>query len=157
MIKRQSWLLVATGLLAMLAVAACGDDDEEGGGGGGGAKVDVLLSEFIVEPDPAKAPAGEITFMAKNEGEEEHELVIVKTDLAPDALPTLDDGSFDERGAGVEVIDEIEDIAAGTSDEITVTLEAGKYVLLCNLVEEEESGEVESHYAEGMHAAFTVG
>jgi hypothetical protein len=28
-------------------------------------------------------------------------------------------------------------------------------VLLCNLVEEED-GEVESHFSEGMHATFTV-
>jgi hypothetical protein len=28
--------------------------------------------------------------------------------------------------------------------------------LLCNIVEEEEDGEVESHFAEGMHTTFTV-
>lgn len=39
--------------------------------------------------------------------------------------------------------------------ELTLDLEPGTYVLLCNLVEE-ETGEVESHLAEGMHATFTV-
>jgi hypothetical protein len=39
---------------------------------------------------------------------------------------------------------------------LTLDLEAGTYVLLCNLVEEEDTGEVESHFAEGMHAMFTV-
>ena len=38
----------------------------------------------------------------------------------------------------------------------TLDLEAGDYVLLCNIVEEEEDGEVESHFAEGMHTTFTV-
>ena len=144
-------------ILAVLAVA-CGDDDDDddGGDGGGATTVDVLLSEFIVEPDPASAGAGDITFAVTNEGEEVHEFVIVKTDLAADALPTLDDGSFDEEGEGVEVVDEIEDIAAGADGEVTANLEAGGYILLCNLVEEEDSGETESHYEEGMHAAFTV-
>ena len=144
-------------ILAVLAVA-CGDDDDDddGGDGGGATTVDVLLSEFIVEPDPASAGAGDITFAVTNEGEEVHEFVIVKTDLAADALPTLDDGSFDEEGEGVEVVDEIEDIAAGANGEVTANLETGGYILLCNLVEEEDSGETESHYEEGMHAAFTV-
>ena len=32
---------------------------------------------------------------------------------------------------GIEVIDEIEDIPVGETQELTVTLEAGNYVLLC--------------------------
>lgn len=148
--------LAGVAVIGMVAVA-CGDDEEEGGGGaGGGATVNVTLGEWVVEPDPSSAPAGSVTFVANNEGSEPHELVIVKTDLAPDALPTKEDGSFDEEAAGVEVVDEIEEFEAGGSESLTVNLEAGKYVLLCNLVEEDESGEKESHYAKGMHAAFTV-
>jgi uncharacterized cupredoxin-like copper-binding protein len=115
--------------------------------------VNVLLSEFVVEADPGSASAGDVTFAVTNEGEEMHEFVIVKTDLAEDALPTADDGSVDEEGEGVEVKDEIEDIEAGADGEVTANLEAGKYVLLCNIVEEDDG---ESHYAEGMHTAFTV-
>jgi uncharacterized cupredoxin-like copper-binding protein len=118
----------------------------------------VILSEWVLEPDPASVPAGKVTFTANNEGEDVHEFVILKTDLAPDALPTAADGSVDEEGAGVAaVVDEIEDIATGTSVDLVVDdLQAGKYVLICNLVEEEADGTTESHYKEGMHAAFTV-
>jgi hypothetical protein len=84
-----------------------------------------------------------------------HEFMVVKTDLAPDALPTVADGSFDEAGSGVEVIDEVKDVAVGQSQDLTVSLVAGAYVLLCNKVVT-ENGETESHYAKGMHAAFTV-
>ena len=85
-----------------------------------------------------------------------HEFVIIKTDLEPDALPTAADGSVDEAGAGIEVIDEIEDIPAGESaDPLAVDLEAGSYVLICNIVDEDVSPP-ESHYQEGMHTAFTV-
>jgi hypothetical protein len=45
--------------------------------------------------------------------EDTHEFVVFKTDLAADALPTASDGSVDEEGEGVELVDEIEDIAVG--------------------------------------------
>jgi hypothetical protein len=37
-----------------------------------------------------------------------------------------------------------------------VDLESGSYVLICNIVEKEEGGEVESHYQNGMRTEFTV-
>jgi hypothetical protein len=70
--------------------------------------------------------------------EDTHEFVVFKTDLGPDALPTAADGSVDETGEGVELIDEIEDIAPGdTPPPLTVSLDAGSYVFICNIVEEE--------------------
>lgn len=148
--------LGAVVVAATLALAACGGDEEAettaAPAGGGGATVNVLLSEFIVDPSPASVPAGQVTFVAKNEGKEEHELVIVKTDLAPEKLPTKDDGSVDEEGAGVTVVDEIEEFEPGGTERLTVKLDPGKYVLLCNIVDEEG----EAHYEEGMHAAFSV-
>lgn len=141
---------------AALVLAACGGDDEDKATGtpaaGAGATVNVVLSEFIVDPSPASVSAGQVTFVAKNEGKEKHELVIVKTDLAPDKLPTKDDGSVNEEGAGIEVIDEIEEFAAGGTEQLSVKLDPGKYVLLCNIVD--EMGDV--HYQKGMHAAFSV-
>ena len=44
---------------------------------------------------------------------------------------------------------------AGSSASIVLDLEAGAYVLICNIAEEED-GELESHYELGMTAAFTV-
>jgi hypothetical protein len=142
---------------ALVAVAACGDDDDDDGGdgGGGGATVDVILTEWQVDPAPTTASAGEVTFVADNQGVEDHELVVIKTDLDPSALPTREDGGVDEEGEGIEVIGEIEEFAPGTA-EATLNLEAGSYALICNIVEEEDSGEFESHYGEGMYTAFTV-
>lgn len=148
--------LGAAAVTAALALAACGGDEEdkatETPAGGGGATVNVLLSEFVVDPSPASVSAGQVTFVAKNEGKEKHELVIVKTDLAPDKLPTKDDGSVDEEGAGVTVIDEIEEFDPGGTEQLSVKLDSGKYVLLCNIVDEEG----EAHYEKGMHTAFSV-
>jgi hypothetical protein len=42
-----------------------------------------------------------------------HQFVVIRTDLAPDALPTDENGVVEEEGEGTEVIDEIEDIPVG--------------------------------------------
>jgi len=132
--------------LAALALTACG----------GGSTVEVTLQEFAVSTGSGSAPAGSVTFEVTNDGPNDpHELVVVKTDLSPTELPTNDDGSFNESGEGVELINEIEEFPVGNTESITLDLEAGSYVLLCNLVEEEE-GATEAHYAEGMRTGFTV-
>jgi uncharacterized cupredoxin-like copper-binding protein len=119
-----------------------------------GSTVAVTLQEWAVVPDVESAPAGSVTFNVTNEGPDDvHEFVILGTDLAPDALPTDETGTVDEAGEGIEVIDEIEDIAVGDSGSVTVDLEAGSYVLLCNIYTEEEA---EAHYTMGMRTAFTV-
>jgi uncharacterized cupredoxin-like copper-binding protein len=151
--------ILIIGAAAFLAVAAtaCGDGDETangGGDGGGGTTVDVALQEFAVIPAQDSAPAGTITFQVENTGPEDvHEFVVIKTDLAPDALPTDETGVVDEAGEGIEVIDEIEDIPVGETQSVTVELEAGSYALICNIFEEEEQ---EAHYTMGMRTAFTV-
>ena len=118
--------------------------------------VNVTVEEYKVTPETDSAPAGDISFNVTNNGPDDvHEFVVVKTDLAPAALPTKDDGSFDEDGEGVELMGEVEEIAVGSSEPLDLSLEAGSYVLLCNRVVT-ENGETESHYHEGMHAAFTV-
>jgi len=47
----------------------------------------------------------------------------------------------------LDLIDEQEDIAPSTTATLTVDLEAGSYILMCN---------VNGHYQQGMHAGFTV-
>jgi uncharacterized cupredoxin-like copper-binding protein len=151
-------LAVPVAVLWALA-AACGDDDggdEASGDGDGGEEVNVVVSEFTVEPDPESVGAGEVTFVVDNQGGETHEFLVVDADSA-DVLPVDDDGAFDEAAFGEDkVLDEVEDIESGDTAELTLDLEAGTYLLLCNVVEEEESGEVESHFMKGMHATFTV-
>lgn len=119
--------------------------------------VDVALTEWAIAPTPAEAAAGTIGFTASTEqAAEPHELVIVKGD-DPQGLPTDADGAVDESqledGA---LVGEIEAFPAGTTCEGAFDLPAGDYVLFCNIVETEEDGTVEAHYAEGMTTAFSV-
>jgi uncharacterized cupredoxin-like copper-binding protein len=162
--RHRAAIFAAVAALCLMA-AACSDDDggETGATGAatgatttGGTTVAVTVQEFAVIPAASSAPAGDVTFDVTNEGPDDtHEFVVFKTDLAPDALPTASDGSVDETGEGVELIDEIEDIAVGDTPTLTVSLDAGSYVFICNIVEE-EGGETISHYQQGMRVAFTV-
>jgi uncharacterized cupredoxin-like copper-binding protein len=161
-VRRRRAAIVAVLASLTLIAAACGSDDEggttaaTGGGATGGTTVDVTVQEFAVLPAQDSAPAGDVTFEVTNKGPEDtHEFVVFKTDLAPDALPTAADGSVDEEGEGLELVDEIEDIAVGDTPSLTVALDAGSYVLICNIVEEEE-GETIAHYQQGMRTGFTV-
>ncbi len=119
--------------------------------------VDVTLQEWAVVTSASSAPAGVVTFDVTNDGPVDvHEFVVVRTDLAPSELPTDESGAVLEDGEGMEVIAEIEDLAVGSTETLALDLEAGSYVLICNIVEE-DAGETEAHYEMGMRTAFTVG
>src|SRR5215204_4753955 len=121
---------------------------------GGATTVQVTLQEWAVVPASTSATAGAVTFQVTNTGPEDvHEFVVLKTDLDPAALPTDANGAVTEDTTGITVIDEIEDIPIGQVQELAVTLEAGKYVLLCNIYDETEK---EAHYKMGMRIAFDV-
>ncbi len=142
---RRSTLLVAVGALALVGTAC---------GGGGGGTVEVTLQEWAVIPAASSVEAGEVTFEATNAGPDDpHELVVVRTDLSPEALPTDANGKVDEEGEGIEFIGEIEEFAVGETESATFDLVAGNYVLFCNIYEEAEQ---EAHYQQGMRVAFTV-
>jgi uncharacterized cupredoxin-like copper-binding protein len=142
--ERSLALLALTGVLTF-AAAACG---------GGGGTVNVTLQEFAVVLAETSADAGDVTFDVTNTGPADvHEFVVFKTDLAADALPTDETGTVVEAGEGIELIGEIEDIAVGANESVTLDLTAGNYVLICNIFEESEQ---ESHYRNGMRTSFTV-
>ena len=158
---RTRWpLLIALLLLGGALIASCGDDDDDDGDAATaaatatatamateaseGAEVSVSLSEWAVAPDPSSVAAGEVTFTAANAGSSPHELVIIRSDLAPDALPT-EGGMVPE--ADVDLVAKIEEFPAGTTDRLTIDLTAGSYVLICN---------VPGHYGLGMRVGFTV-
>lgn len=151
-VHRVSAVLVSVPLL-IAGCSAAGVSPSDGGGAGG-STVDVTLQEFAVVLGSDSALAGDVTFNITNDGPNDvHEFVIFKTDLDPGGLPVDDRGVIDEAGEGLEAIDEVEDVAVGASAELTVTLEAGSYVLVCNIYDEDES---EAHYAMGMRSAFTA-
>ena len=161
----RSTAIIAAGVMALL-LAACGGDEGDDDGtspaatsdaASGEQSVAVTLQEFAVGLDPASVEAGSVTFDVTNVGPEDvHEFVVIATELAATDLPTDSDGAVDEEGEGMEVVDEIEDIPVDGNESLTVDLDAGSYVLICNIVEE-EGGEVIAHYANGMRTELAVG
>ncbi|MCU1379442.1 MAG: hypothetical protein JWN29_2425 [Acidimicrobiales bacterium] len=135
---RRIWGIL--GVLA-LGLVGCGDGD-----GSSGGTVGATLSDFKISLDTSSVPAGDVTFEVANKGPSVHEFVVFKTDLAPEALPRDDSGEVAESDEFAP-IDEIEDIQNGAQPKLDVNLEAGTYVIICN---------VPAHYGRGMHAALQV-
>ncbi len=108
--------------------------------------VDVGLSEFVLEPSVDSVPAGTVTFNVSSDGAIFHNLRIVATDLDPDGLPT-DDATFGVDEAQVDIVGGTADLDPGDTEELTVDLAAGNYVLICN---------IPTHYDLDMRVAFSV-
>jgi uncharacterized cupredoxin-like copper-binding protein len=118
--------------------------------------VTIVLKDFDVHPNITQAKAGRLTLEAVNKGKSIHELVILKTDLNPAALPRKEakpqpgrvtEYLVNEDDARIETIDEIEEFPAGTSQKKTIVLGPGHYVLFCN---------IPGHYDKGMYASLHV-
>jgi uncharacterized cupredoxin-like copper-binding protein len=141
--RRVFAVLMAGALMAACAAAPSKD-------------IKATLEEWKITLNPTAGAAGEVTFTISNQGEKDHEFVVVKTDLAADALPTVaegeDAGIVDEEGTGFTPIGEKEDIKAGTDNNVlTLTLDPGHYVIFCNVHDQDLV-----HYQKGMHTAFSV-
>jgi uncharacterized cupredoxin-like copper-binding protein len=126
-------------MIVVLALASC-----DGSGSGATGDVVVTLKDFSLTATPGTFATGAITFGIDNEGPSVHEFVVLRTDTAAGALP-VENGVIPEDG--IDLIDEVEDIPPGTDASLSVNLDAGAYVLVCNLP---------AHYEQGMFAAFTV-
>lgn len=141
-------LVTGLALIALLTAGCSSSDDSDGASAsdsvGGGTAIAATVKDFELTVDPTTAPTGEMNFTITNDGPSAHEFVVVKTDTAPDALPVTD-GLVDEDG--ITVVDEAEDIAPSTTATLDVDLEAGSYVIICNIA---------GHYEQGMHEGFTV-
>ena len=125
----------------------CGEDNNDtAGGSDSDGAVTGVVTEWEVNVDQQKAPAGEVVFTVTNEGTIGHEFLVVKTDVA-DGDIELDGDHFSEENPSLLVIDEIGEYAKETTESLTVTLEPGNYQLVCNLP---------GHYENGMHTSFTV-
>jgi uncharacterized cupredoxin-like copper-binding protein len=103
--------------------------------------VRVKLDEMKVIGAPKSVPAGPVTFIAKNIGTVEHELVVVKSNKP---LVVRKYKAHEPPGA---TIGELEDIPVGKTKKRTWNLSAGRYYLICNIA---------GHYQLGMTKVMMV-
>ena len=127
-------LAVLAAVIAAIAVATNSDAATK--------STKVTLSEFKISASPKSVSAGKVTFTARNTGDMEHELVIIKTSKSASKLPVSNNRASDKGEVG-----EIEDVAGGKSKKHSFNLKKGHYVLICN---------IPGHYKAGMRADFTV-
>jgi len=113
-----------------------------------GTLQNVLLEDFEVRQEAAVVPAGTVSFRIRNQGPTTHEVIVVRTELAPDKLPLQDDGlTVDEEGEGIKFLEEVDGLDIDDRETMVLDLAPGHYVLYCNL---------EGHYLGGMYEALTV-
>ena len=105
--------------------------------------INIELTEWKVIVSNVAPQAGPLTLAVKNTGTIAHDLTILKTDLPADQIPQ-EAGKAREDGK----VTGTPSLNPGQSTLLTLTLQPGRYVFICN-----EQG----HYALGMHTAVTVG
>ena len=129
-------------------VAACSadTDDAEPTATASETTVNVSLTEFVVEPSADTVSAGAFTFNVTSDSTIFHNLRVIATDLAPDALPT-DDATFSADEELLDVVAGSDALDPGEQETLTVGLAAGNYVLICN---------IPGHYEGSITTAFRL-
>ena len=92
-------------------------------------------SEFSLVATPDAFHGGPTTFVVANKGADLHEMVVVPSETGAAGVRNAD-GTANEDGA----LGEIPDVEPGGGGRLTVTMPAGKYVLLCALPGHFEGG-----------------
>jgi uncharacterized cupredoxin-like copper-binding protein len=147
-------IVVAVAALSVIGLASAA-------GGSDAPRVAVTLAEGKLSVDRPTVPAGKVTFDARNDGRGDHELIVVRSDLAPGKIPVgLEGPSL--KLAGPVVLGEphvhrahefgrttatSRHIRPGSSRRETVRLTPGRYILLCTLP---------GHYESGQRAGLVV-
>jgi len=109
--------------------------------------IDHGMDSMKMDVSTAQVKAGTVTFNVANKSDGlVHEFVIAKSDKPVEALPYNESESEMTENA-VTVKNEIENIDPGKSGTLTVNLEPGTYVLLCNKP---------GHFKAGMVHTLTV-
>jgi uncharacterized cupredoxin-like copper-binding protein len=144
--RRWAWALAL--VLAVLALAVPLTVASRHEPAPRGTPVNVRLEDFKVRQDAAVVPAGTVSFRILNQGPTTHQLIVIRTDRAPDKLPLQRDGlTVNEHAPGIDLLDEVGGLDIDDRQTLVLRLAPGHYVLYCNL---------EGHYLGGMHASLTV-
>ena len=114
--------------LTLPALAACTDNTSNAGSGSGdGRTISVTSTDDSCELSTDKAPAGNLVYKVKNQGDEVTEFYLYGED-------------------GLRIVGEVENVGPGLSRDLVINVPAGKYIPAC------KPGMV----GKGIRSAFTV-
>jgi uncharacterized cupredoxin-like copper-binding protein len=144
--------LVVGVIVALFALAGCGADRGDAIPGidwdaTSATTVNGYDTEYAVVSDHATIHAGEVTFDFENKGTINHEVVLIRTDYAPDQIPIASDGRMNEEDPRSLNVGETGEMVAGKAVTFSVKLTPGRYQLVCNIA---------NHYLKGMYSEFIV-
>lgn len=149
--KRQTLLflaIVSAALLTGLLAAACGGEEKPAAAQAAEAStVRVTASEWSLAPSVTSVKAGDVTFEVTNQGRADHEVVVLKSDLAANALMIKANGAEVDESASGQIMGELKDIGPSQTNTVTLNLAPGRYVLVCNII---------GHYHAGMVTVLEV-
>jgi uncharacterized cupredoxin-like copper-binding protein len=120
-----------------------------GCGSGSGDHQPGALTAQVGERDfkisaPATLPSGEVDLSVDNRGPDDHELIVARVS---GPLPRRSDGlTVDEKALGPRAVATLEPGIG--KRQLQVNLQAGRYVMFCNM---------QGHYLGGMVRTFRVG
>ena len=128
----------------VLVVGSAGGDD-------GGPRVHVAFDEWTLGTDATSVPAGRVTFAEKNDGKQEHDLLIVRTTkrelpvglegVRPSLAGKVVLGREHPRHEHASMSGALHHLGPGRSRRRSVELEPGRYVLICSLPGHYEAGQ----------------
>lgn len=168
--RTHTRILIALTLVSLgLIIAGCGDDDDNDDVAASSTVsptstgtahaltldpsapvVEVTLDEWSIVPDVATMSAGAITFDVTNVGQIPHEIEIfpVADDLDVDDIPIENQRAQMAKVGSVEIGEiEEDELVGGAQVAATFQLEAGRYLLVCN---------IDGHFESGMWVEFVV-
>ncbi len=128
-------MLIAVFSVLALVISSCGAP----------GPVTMTMTEYAFKLSATSAKSGNVTFRIVNSGAIVHEAVVIQTDLAADKLPMNADGDVDEEK--LTSMGEQGDIEAGKTVDLTLNLNPGRYLIICNLA---------GHFKNGMYTEFVV-
>ena len=162
--------LALTSALLLLTAAACSSDDDSGDETSSAttaaeettttaaaepASVEVTSSDFAYALDTETVPAGLVSVTQRNEGEEAHQVTLIKLDdgQTADQLATALTEQGESAAAPEAYSGGPNSTAPGDDDTATLDLAEGDYALICFI----PSADGESHFQKGMVGQLTVG
>jgi uncharacterized cupredoxin-like copper-binding protein len=106
-----------------------------------GTTLKVSADEMRFTPASYTAKAGKVKFDFTNDGQMEHEMVVLTADAA--SLKPGSNGKVSEKTS----VGEVSETKPGEHGSVVLDLKAGTYLLVCN---------IPGHYAAGMQAKLVV-